>query len=174
MSSVSLELTPDSKRILREWTKDKTGEIDKVINRWLISMQSWMLKETMRAFDTGKQPGGSAWPPNVGRYKEWKASIGSHKPGILHGSLRKSFAQNKAINKAKNEAKIGSTEKHAAFMFYGTSSGARGLYVKGPKSTRGFFNFSRGVRARPYFPTVQHGERHATQLFNDLIKRHLA
>lgn len=168
---VSLKLTPESRRLVNSWGADKVKDVERIIDSWLIRMQAWMLRETMKAFDDGKQPGGSSWPENVGRYAEWKASLGSCKPGVLSGKLRRSFAQNKKINKSTKEASIGSTERHAAFMFYGTSSGAAGMYVKGPTGAQGFFNFSGGVRARPYFPEQDYAERHAANLFIDLLKQ---
>lgn len=166
---VSLTLTPDSKRILNMWSKDKTGQVEKIIDSWLIRMLAWMLRETMKAFDDGKQPGGSTWPPNIGRYAEWKASWGSNKPGILTGALRQSFAQSKKISKGIKEASIGSTLPYARAMFYGKSSGWAGE-VTGRGGNKAWFRFS-GMRPRPYFPTEKHGEDHARQLFNDLVRQ---
>jgi len=149
---VSLELTADSKRILATWAKDKTGKVDRIIDLWLIRILAWMLRETMQAFDKGEQPGGAPWPPNVGTYAAHKASLGKNKPGIFSGALRRSPAQNKSINKTQKEAKIGSPLPYAPFIFYGTKT----------------------APAFPYFPTVQHGEKYARTLFNELVRKHLA
>jgi len=168
-NGVSLKLTPESKRIINKWGGDKVKNVEKVIDSWLLRMQAWMLRETEKAFDDGKQPGGSSWPPNVGRYAEWKAALGSNKRGILSGKLRRSFAQNKRINKSTNEAFIGSSLPYANAMYYGKSSGWAGT-VTGPTGARGWFRFS-GMRARPYFPEQNYAERHARNLFIDLLKQ---
>ena len=170
--SVSLKLTLDSKAILNRWARDKTGKVERIIDTWLQRMQAWMLRETVKSFDDGAQPGGQAWPPNVGRYAAWKSSIGSNKPGILRGDLRRSFAQNKQINKAMKQASIGSTLPYANAVYYGKSSGWAGE-VTGSGGNKAWFRFS-GMRARPYFPTVKRGEDHAADLFNQLAKKYLA
>lgn len=169
-SAVTLELTPESRGILERWSGDKTAMVKTVIDDWLDRIAAWMLRETMLAFDEGRQRGGSTWPANKGRYAAWKASFGQTKPGIVNGRLRLSFAQN--IDKAAKTARIGSTLPYAPSFYYG-QRGTMTFVAQGPLGKKGGPFTVNGTPARPFFPHRGVAESHAAALFNDLLRHHI-
>ena len=171
-TAVSLVWTPESKKILAAWSGDKVKAAREVIDDWLKKITAWMLRETMKAFDDGKQPGGSAWPPNLGPYAAWKASFGANKPGIVSGNLRRSFAQNVKINRAANEGTVGSTLPYARAFHYGSRHTWAGT-VTGPGGRNPVWFMFHGLKPRPFFPEQKYGEAKALNLFTQLIRKKL-
>lgn len=162
-----LQLTPLSKRVLRDWGKNKTKAAERIIDHWGIAGRDWLLQQAERAFDEQKQMGGGGWQENKGRYAEWKAqAFKETRAGFLNGHLRKSI--HAVYHGSKKEIQVGSPVEYAPYFNSGTSKGAAGVYVHGPGGAVGFFNFANGIPARPFLPEKKYAQRHLIELFNDL------
>ena len=61
---VTLEFTPESKRILASWGADKAKKLKQCREEWTTKMEAFMLGSSERSFVLQKQMGGDPWPVN--------------------------------------------------------------------------------------------------------------
>lgn len=69
-------------------------DLIQAIDRTLVKTAAWVYRESMKAFDEGKQTGGVSWDPNslaITRYKREVRGQNPTKVGIMTGAFRRSF-----------------------------------------------------------------------------------
>lgn len=90
--SMSLELTPPSKRVVNNWGPDRAKEVDKAERLWLDKVEDFLSSTVDQSFEDQKQPGGASWPPNSDAWTNYKVSQGgSPLINIYTGAMRDSI-----------------------------------------------------------------------------------
>lgn len=165
-AAVSLELTAESRELVRTWTERTRKDVQQIEDTWLDRMAAWMIRETLRAFNESQQTGGTRWPLNAGIYAMWKQWMGQDKPGILTGALRRSISRE--VDKSGRLARVGSPLTYAE-DFHNGIRGSRTFTAHGPGGrTLGPITIS-GSPPRPFLPHPALTQAHGANLFEELL-----
>lgn len=143
---LSLEFTPESKRIIEGWGKDKVEKLKRVRLDWVSKMEAFMMGSAERSFVLQKQMGGDAWPVNSDGWKIRKVQLGARttKTNICSGDMMRSLSS----SKASFTAKVGMTAGWA-------------IYTQNRKDA---------ALDRPVMPDDEYVMNYGQKLFEDLLK----
>jgi hypothetical protein len=100
---LTLEFTPESKRIIAGWGKDKTGKLDRARLEWVTKMEAFMMGAAQRSFTIQAQAGGDPWPVNSDGWKIRKMQLGARNTmtNIVTGEMQRSLSSTKDSYSAK-------------------------------------------------------------------------
>ena len=144
---LTLEFTPESKRIIESWGKDKTDKLKRVRLQWVAKMEAFMMGSAERSFVLQKQMGGDPWPVNSDGWKIRKIQLGARttKTNILSGDMQRSLSS----SKDNYTAKVGSPMGIA-------------VYTQDRKNS---------ALDRPFIPDDKYVINYGKKLFEDLLKQ---
>ena len=94
---LTLEFTPESKRIIDGWGADKVRKLKLCREEWTAKMEAFMLGSAERSFVLQKQMGGDPWPVNSDGWKIRKVQLGARttKTNIATGEMQRSLSSAK-------------------------------------------------------------------------------
>lgn len=73
---MTMELTPDSLHLLKEWPNMVRRHFEQIEQEWLAKAGDWMVGIMGRAFQMQAQPGGDPWPENSEAWTDYKLAHG--------------------------------------------------------------------------------------------------
>jgi hypothetical protein len=164
---IQVELTPESREVIDRMASAGEKGVA-ALNRALLKITAWFLRESTKAFEDKRQPGGPAWAPNYGDepggyawFKREILGLRGDSTGIINGELRNSMAQ-EVFAFPTLESRVG-TPKPAGKPF--SEGGTSGMFfVKAPNDK--WWMFPGGpFPGRPFLPETSYaGERAAALL----------
>lgn len=162
-TSLEFELTPEAERNIALYAQ-APNNWRQTLERALLKITAFFLRESQLAFVKKARPGGESWPPNYGDepggyawFKREILGLADPSTGVVNGELRDSMAQE--INGL--ESRVGTTKRSGlAFTEGGTS---------GPFSMRShegkWFRFPGGTfPGRPFLPEPTWAESKAADM----------